>query len=724
MAVFDYFLSLTGDCTNTNSGAILLELSGGTPPYSIEFINPYIDSSPYVVITEPVLITNLSATTYGVRVNDSTAPDNLEFYLNIPISSGVCASILSTSNSTCGDSNGSVTGTTTSIFSTTDCYLYTSGNTLISNNIFNSEEIIFENLSADTYYIYVEDIGGCTAKTENFIIKNSISFDYGYFIVKDSPCFSGSTGAIYITGQTNPGPYSYFWSNGSTGNTITNLPTDSYSVSVTDGQGCVTTKIIIVEEAESMGLLQIIPTQPSCFTATGSLDITISGGTAPYYFSASTGFYDITYSNNIVITGLTSGTYDIRVIDSALCSFDITTSLISENSVSSVEFIGTNSLCGSSNGVISINLLGGTGPYTYGLIRSIGDTITNTTTSTNHLFTDLETGTYTVYMQDSSGCYYDEEVTIIAEDKFELNYSLTGTTCNSNNGSLFAYITTGGTPPYDFYLDDVNSILDTNLTGYTFTNLTNGNKTLRVIDSAGCEQIKVLTIPTSNYLDFSLYPTSCVNGNDGTITALITDGLPPFTYTWSSNVSGNPQSISATGLTSGDYSLTIVDNNGCSLTRDVSISCFSTVKSYQTYIVDSKVFGTNSITKFGIVEILNDGYEELLNLTYGEETPSSLIDCKLNSAIFTLQFELNPSGYTGTTSFYTGYTRTDVPTDSVYVETIKDFLENPSNISGISDVSYDLVSNTINIIAEPGDSITSQVLTIKLKIDYDISCKL
>ena len=721
MAAFDYFLSLTGDCTNTNSGAILLELSGGTPPYSIEFINPYIDSTPYVAITEPVLITNLEATTYGVRVNDSTAPDNLEFYLNIPISSGVCASILSTINSTCGGSNGSVTGTTTSLFSTTDCYLYTSGNTLISNNIFNSEEIIFENLSADTYYIYVEDIGGCTAKTENFIIKNSASFDYGYYIVKDSPCFTGSTGAIYITGQTNPGPYSYFWSNGATGNTITNLATDSYSVSVTDGQGCVNTKIIIVEEAEPMGLLQIIPTQPSCFTATGSLDITISGGTIPYYFSASTGFYDITYSNNIVITGLTSGTYDIRVTDGALCSLDIATSLVSENSVSSVEIIGTNSLCGSSNGIISINILGGTGPYTYGLILPSGNTITNTTTSTNYLFTNLETGTYTVYMQDSSGCYYDEEVIIIAEDKFELNYSLTGTTCNSNNGSLFVYITTGGTPPYDFYLDDVNSILDTNLTGYTFTNLRDGNKTLRVIDSTGCEQIKVLTIPTSNYLDFSLYPTSCVNGNDGTITALITDGLPPFTYTWSSNVSGNPQSISATGLTRGDYSLTIIDNNGCSLTRNTSISCFSTVKSYQTYIVDSKIFGTNSITKFGIVEILNDGYEELLNLTYGEETPSSLIDCKLNSAIFTLQFELNPSGYTGTTSFYTGYTRTDVPTDSVYVETIKYFLEN--NISGISDVSYDLVSNTLNIITEPNDGITSQVLTIKLKIDYDISCK-
>ena len=149
----------------------------------------------------PIYQIGLSAATYGVRVNDSTLSENLEFFINIPVSSGCCGSIVSTNDTICGDSNGSVTATTTSYFSTTDCYLYGSNNSLISNNVFNSEFIVFENLSADTYYIHIEDIGGCSATTESFIIKSSTTFDYGYFTVNSSPCFSGNTGKIYITGQ-------------------------------------------------------------------------------------------------------------------------------------------------------------------------------------------------------------------------------------------------------------------------------------------------------------------------------------------------------------------------------------------------------------------------------------------------------------------------------------------------------------------------------------------
>jgi hypothetical protein len=243
MAAFDYFLSVTGDCSSTSAGAISLSLTGGTPPYTIEWVEPPLGS---IITTEefPIYQIGLSAATYGVRVNDSTLSENLEFFINIPVSSGCCGSIVSTNNTLCGESNGSVTATTTSYFSTTDCYLYNYGGNLISNNVFNSEFIVFENLSADTYYLRIEDIGGCSATTESFIIKSSTTFDYGYYTVDASPCFSGNTGKIYITGQTNPGPYTYFWDDGSSGNTKTNLSAGTYSVNVTDGQGCTQTKSI------------------------------------------------------------------------------------------------------------------------------------------------------------------------------------------------------------------------------------------------------------------------------------------------------------------------------------------------------------------------------------------------------------------------------------------------------------------------------------------------
>jgi len=722
MAAFDYFISVTGDCSNTNVGAISLSLTGGTSPYTIEWVDPPIGVS---ITTDefPILQTGLSATTYGVRVNDSTLNNNLEFYLNIPVSSGCCASILSTSNTLCGESNGSVTATTTSYFSTTDCYLYTSGNTLISNNIFSSEFIVFENLSADTYYIYVEDVGGCTAKTESFVINSSNSFDFGYYTIDASPCFSGATGKIYITGQTNPGPYTYFWDNGFTGNPRTNLVEGSYFVDVTDNSGCTKRKIINIENASTMGLIQIIPTQPNCFTATGALDITISGGTAPFYYSANNGYYDITYDRNFIMTGLTSGSYEITIKDAALCEFSIFTSLERQNGITSASIQGTNSTCSINNGSISISTIGGLPPYKYGLIDYNGDTNEVITTFSNYIFDNLSgnnpTGyTYTAYVEDSTGCYYSDEIIIITEDKFVLNYSLTGTTCDSNNGSLFAYVSTGATPPLDYYLN-TTSIIDTNLTGVTFQNLIAGQYLLRVVDSKGCEQTKNIQVDSSNGLDFSLYPTSCVNGNDATITALITKGTGPFTFSWSSNISGNPQEISVTGLTSGDYSLTIEDSSGCSLTKETTINCFSVSTSYQTYIVDSQTFALQPLNNFGLLDFLNEGFVDLVNSEFSGSTTILNPKCSLNSAIFTIEYTLEPSGLTANNSFFTGYTRTDVPTDSEYVDEIKLLIE---TIPGINDVSYDLVSNTLNIIADPNDSITSQVLTINLKITYDITC--
>ena len=717
MAAFDYFLSVTGDCSSTSAGAISLSLTGGTPPYTIDWVEP--DLGVEITTDEfPIYQIGLSATTYGVRVNDSTLGENLEFFINIPVSSGCCGSIVSTNNTTCGDSNGSVTATTTSYFSTTDCYLYGSNNSLISNNVFNSEFIVFENLSADTYYMHIEDIGGCSARTESFIIKSSTTFNYGYFTVNASPCFSGNTGKIYITGQTNPGPYTYFWDNGSTGNTRTNLSAGTYSVSVTDIEGCTLTKSIDIIDAPTMGLVNIIPTQPACFTATGSLDITISGGTAPFYYSANTGYYDISYNRNFEMTGLTSGSYEILIKDAALCEYSIFTSLDNDNGVTSVSINGTNSTCSSSNGFIEINLVGGTGPYTYGLIGASGNTTTITTTFTNYIFDNLSSGTYTVYMVDSAGCYHDEEVIILAEDKFTLGYSTTGTTCGLNNGSVFAYVSTGATPPYDFYLN-TTSIIDTNLTGVTFQNIIDGQYELRVVDATGCEHRENIQVTSSNGIDFSLYPTSCVNGNDATITALVTEGTPPFTFTWSSNVTGNPQYIVATGLTSGNYSLTLQDANGCSLTRETSINCFSVNTSYKIYVVDSQTFSLQPLNNFGLLDFLNEGFSDLVDMQFSGSTTITNPKCDLNSAIFTTEYTLEPSGVTSGNTFYTGYTRTDVPTDSVYVDSIVDLV---SAIPGIESVSYDLITNTINIIAEPGNSITSQALTINLKIAYNISC--
>jgi hypothetical protein len=143
--------------------------------------------------------------------------------------------------------------------------------------------------------------------------------------------------------------------------------------------------------------------------------------------------------------------------------------------------------------------------------------------------------------------------------------------------------------------------------------------------------------------------------------------------------------------------------------------------------VDSQNFSLQPLNNFGLLDFLNEGFSDLVNMEFSGSTTITDPKCNLNSAVFRTECTLEPSGVTSGYTFYTGYTRTDVPADSVYVDSIVDLLVGNSlkglpGIPGIQSVSYDLITNRINIIADPGDSITSQVLTINLKIAYDISC--
>jgi hypothetical protein len=710
MAAFTYGLILTGDCGNTDIGAFSLSLSGGTPPYSVQFSSP-LSSYDVALTTSPILVSNLSASTYSARVNDSTLPLNNEYYINIPISSGVCASILNVYNTTCGLSNGSVSATTTSNSSSINSYLYTQSSQLVATKGSNSNTIIYENLSGGTYYIYIEDIGGCTAKTESFIVKTSSDFDFGYFSVKSSPCFSGSTGKIYITGETGTSPYTYNWSIPQTGNTVTGLTAGLYSVEVVDANNCSKTKTIEIQDASNLGVVSSTNTPPTCFNANGSISVTISGGTAPFYYLLDTGFIDISYEDTVTITGLTSGGYTLNITDAALCNISFTTTLSSVNSLTSVNIQGVNSTCSINGSYISIDTTGGIGPFTFGLINPSGNTITNTSISNNYIFSGLTNGTYTAYVSDTTGCYYSDEVILIAQDKYSLNHVVTNTTCGTTNGSVLVTITSGGTAPYNYYLGNDFSILDTNLTAYTFNNVSIGQYTLKVVDSLGCEQTKQISIGQSSGVEFNLYPISCTNGNDGGVNVFISEGKPPFTFNWSNNVPNNPQSISVSNLSGGTVSLTLVDSDGCSLTKSTNVTCFKAFTSTQTYTIDTKQFVVQPIASSTLLEVLNEGFNDL---SLGN--PS----CYLNSAIYELIVELTPMSYSASTIFFTGDSRINVPSNSEYADVLKTIV---GAIPGVESVEYDLFTNKVTIVAEPNNqTILSQVLTIRLKITYDIIC--
>jgi hypothetical protein len=209
---------------------------------------------------------------------------------------------------------------------------------------------------------------------------------------------------------------------------------------------------------------------------------------------------------------------------------------------------------------------------------------------TNQLFPNLYSGTYTVSVSDSSGCFYMDEITLFATNTFTISTQTTGTTCNQNNGLITVTKTSGGEPPYDYSLDGLVNVLDTALSSVTFNNVSSGQHTITVTDNTGCTQTLQVYVNQSPTLNYSLYTTSCGTGSDGSITTFISSGEPPFTFIWSDNVPNNPQEIQVSGLTAGTYNVTIIDSNGCSLQRFTDITCDASYVSYQTYVMGSEVF--------------------------------------------------------------------------------------------------------------------------------------
>jgi len=710
MASFNYLVNVTGDCSHSSAGVISILPYGGTPPYTVQWYDPSLPPNEVVVDT-PSVKSGLPYGTYSIRLNDSTLPTNYEFYVNVPVSSGVCANVVYVQGTTCGLNNGSVTGSSTSLYSSTNYYLFSGDGTYITSASTNQPTVTFGNLTAGTYYMEALDLGGCTGKTQDFIIDDSSELDFGLYVVPNSTCSNIPNGKIFVTGQTGTAPYTYLWSTSATTSSISALTEGNYSVSVTDAYGCVQSRAAVVQRVDPIGVGAVTSVPPTCFQSNGVINVTVTGGTSPFFYSASTGDVLVSYSNTYSLSGLSAGDYQFLITDSGLCTVGATASIQSAQGMAKVTVVGQNSLCSALNGVITISVVGGVAPYTYTLIYPDANQETVNTSQLTQVFSNLSAGTYTVFVTDSSNCTYSQDVIIITENKFTISAIVTPTTCGQNNGQILVTSTSGATLPIDYSIDDVFKVIDTSLSAVTFTNIPPGPHVVTVTDASGCIQTTNVYVPTSQPLDYSLYTTSCGTGSNGTITAFISTGNPPFTFNWSNNVPNNPQQIQVSGLTAGTYTLIITDSDGCSQKRTTSIDCTTNYVSYQLYAMGAEEFNINSPTKFGMIQMLNEGYADLT---------SGNTNCNLISATFSASVSMNPAGYSASTPFYTTTSLNDAPSDNLYYDTVRNLL---LSVPGIGGVTINQLTNQITVQTNPGsNAAVGQTIVVDIVVVYDIIC--
>ncbi|MBI5541651.1 MAG: T9SS type A sorting domain-containing protein [Bacteroidia bacterium] len=350
-------------------------------------------------------------------------------------------------------------------------------------------------------------------------------------------CFGACNGSATVTTSGGIGPYSYLWSNSQSIATINNLCPGTYTVTVTD-QGDMSTATANVSISQP-SLLTISEThvQPTCGQCNGSINVTASGGVAPYSYYWNNGI-TLTWESN-----LCPDDYTCTITDAVGCT-SMTAVILTNGPIIIMSTV--NATCGVCNGSASVSVFGGLPPYSYQW--SNGNTTPNIINSC--------AGTYTLTVTDQNMCTSTSGDNIVATSVVTIsNIATTPTTCNQCNGIANPNIS-GGTAPYMFTWSN-------GLNTSTANGLCEGNYFLTITDNMGCTDTASFTILNSSGFNVVLdtaINSNCANNSLGSITVHAIGGSGGYTYLWSPGGENIP---SISDLTFGYYTVFVTESGGC-----------------------------------------------------------------------------------------------------------------------------------------------------------------
>lgn len=406
-------------------------------------------------------------------------------------------------------------------------------------------------LSANVYTVNISDANGCTGTTSVTITQPSSALAASTTTTPATCGSNNGTATVTPTGGTSG--YTYAWSpSGGSSATASNLASGSYSVTVTDANGCTTTASATVG---SNGGPSISLTNSSDVTCNGDNDgsatVSGSGGTGTLTYNWTPG--NLTGTTQ---SALAADTYTVTVTDQNGCANSTTVTINEPTAVTLTQGTITPANCGASDGSATVTGSGGTGALTYAWTPNV---------STSASATNIAAGSYTVTATDQNGCQATVNFTVssIGGPTVSISSSSDASCFGTNDGSATA-TATGGTSPYTYSWSPSGGSTD------TATGLAAGNYTVTVTDNTGCIGTASVTIgsPTAISITETITDASCGN-SDGQISVTATGGSGPYTYSWSPN---GENTSSITGLSAGNYSVTVTDANSCSSTESYSIA--------------------------------------------------------------------------------------------------------------------------------------------------------
>lgn len=514
-------------CYGGSDGEIDLVLSGGISPYDVTWSN-----GPSAIGTTTTTNSALTAGVYTVTITDQNSCELVETYTVTQPDSIVFASTV-TDVACYGDSTGAVNLTVTG---GTTAYTFAWSNGDATEDL--------TNVPAGTYDLTLTDNNSCTA-TYSVTVGQPDSIN-AQSAVTDVTCNGGSNGAISLSVTGGVSPYTYAWSNGSTSTVLNGLVADTYTVSVTDANGCVTTADITVDEPDAL-VADATPVDVACYGAsTGGATLVVTGGTAPYTYLWSN------FTTQQDLTGVPAGFYTVIVTDANSCITTDTVTVSQNDALAIADTIANVSCYGGSDGEIALTVTGGVAPYTY-VWSNTGSTAT---------LSGLTAGTYDVTVTDDLGCTITGSYTVTQPDTLTATAVITDVTCAGNANGAIDVTVAGGTSPFTFAWSNAGNTED-------LSGLEGGTYTLTLTDANGCSMIDSFTVaePDTLMSSTSGVGITCFGFGNGTASVTVTGGTAPYTYFWSNF----HFTSSIDSLEEGEYFVIVTDANGCTTVDSITV---------------------------------------------------------------------------------------------------------------------------------------------------------